>query len=91
MSNKYFLILATDLDKVDFSQLVITSKETLRYSVDGLKTFIEWDDIEPTFLDQLFPLAEVLNAEQIGLVLSTLEWQSQETLPWNKITEPTAE
>lgn len=91
MSNKYLFIPVTDLDKVDFDQLVITSKETLRYSVDGLKTFIEWNETEPSFLSQLSPLAEVLNAEQIGLVLSTSEWQSQETLPWNKITDPIAE
>ena len=91
VSNKYLIIPVTELDKVDFSQLVITSKETLRYSIDGSKTFIEWDDIEPTFLDKLSGTEGSYTADEISIVLSNSEWQSQETLPWNKIAEPIAE
>lgn len=80
MSNKYLIIPVTELDKVDFSQLVITSIETLRYSIDRSKTFIEWDAAEPTFLDQLSGTEGSYTADEIGAVLSNPEWQSKETL-----------
>jgi hypothetical protein len=80
VSNKYLIIPVTELDKVDFSQLVITSKDTLRYSIDGLKTFIEWDDVEPTFLDQLSGTQGAFTADEISAVLSNPEWQSKEIL-----------
>lgn len=75
-SNKYLVIPVTELDKVDFSQLVITSRDTLRYSIDGSKTFIEWDETEPTFLDQLNGSEGSYTADEIGAVLSNPEWQS---------------
>jgi len=76
--NKYLIIPVTELDKVDFSQLVITSKDTLRYSTDGSKTFIEWDDIEPTFLEQLSGKEGPYTADEIGVILSNPEWQPEE-------------
>jgi len=79
-SNKYLIIPVTELDNVDFSQLVITSKDTLRYNIDGSKTFIEWDDIEPSFLHQLSGTEGSYTADEIGAVLSNPEWQSEATL-----------
>ena len=89
-SNKYLIIPVTELDKVDFSQLVITSKDTLRYSIDGSKTFIEWDDIEPTFLDDLYSKEGPFDVDEIGIALSTPEWQSQKTLSWDEVAMPLA-
>ena len=80
VSNKYLIIPVTELDKVDFNQLVITSKETLRYSVDGLKTFIEWNGIEPTFLNDLSGKEGSFDVDEIGIVLSNPEWQSQKVV-----------
>lgn len=80
VSNKYLIIPVTELDKVDFNQLVITSKDTLRYSIDGLKTFIEWDDIEPSFLYDLSGKEGPFNVDEIGIALSNPEWQTKEIL-----------
>lgn len=54
-----FAIFATsEIDKVDFSQVLETSADTLRRSVDGTKTFVKWDQgtFDPT------PY-EIVNAE----------------------------
>lgn len=40
MTRQYLIIQTQDLDKVDFSQVLETSQETVRKSVDGNKTFI---------------------------------------------------
>lgn len=46
-----FAIFATsEIDKVDFNQVLETSSSTLRRSVDGTKTFVKWDEVvfDPT-------------------------------------------
>lgn len=43
-SNRNYIIFnVSEIDKVDFNQVLETSAETLRRSVDGTKTFIKWD------------------------------------------------
>jgi hypothetical protein len=79
-SNKYLIIPVTELDKVDFSQLVITSRDTLRHNNERTKAIIEWDVIDPTFLDQLNDAEGSYTEDQMGIVLSNPEWQSEETL-----------
>jgi len=35
---------------VDFTQVIETSADTLRYSVDGTLTFVKYDGAQPAFL-----------------------------------------
>ena len=80
MSNKYLIIPITELDKVDFSQLVITSIDNLRYNNERTKAIIEWDVIDPAFLNQLNNSEGSYSADEMSIVLSNPEWQSEETL-----------
>jgi hypothetical protein len=42
--NREFMIFSvTELDQIDFTQVLETSIDTVRKSVDGLKTFVKWD------------------------------------------------
>ena len=52
MSRKYVIINADEVDSVDFSQVDETSADTVRYSLDGSKTFVKFDsDTTPSFLE----------------------------------------
>lgn len=43
-SNRNYVIFnVSEIEKIDFSQVLETSAETLRRSVDGTKTFVKWD------------------------------------------------
>jgi hypothetical protein len=42
-NRNYIIFNVSEVDKVDFNQVLETSAETLRKSVDGTKTFIKWD------------------------------------------------
>ncbi len=43
-SNRNYIIFnVSEINKVDFTQVLETSAETVRKSVDGTKTFIKWD------------------------------------------------
>ena len=50
-SNRKWVILSKDdVDSIDFSQVLETSADTLRYSIDKSKTFVKYDGDQPSFL-----------------------------------------
>jgi len=42
-NRKYLIIPSSIVDNINFTQVHETSKDTLRYSVDGSKTFVKYD------------------------------------------------
>lgn len=73
--NRQYLIFQTSqLDKIDFTQVLETSQETVRKSVDGTKTFIKWEDTPPTFISQLTKTEGPYTHEEILNILTTEEW-----------------
>ena len=73
----YVIIDASDISSVDFNQVKETSADTLRYSVDGAKTFVKFEGDTPSFLigEPQYTHAEILQ------VLSGSEWASPEANP----------
>ena len=71
MSRKYVIINADEVDSVNFSQVDETSADTIRYSVDGTKTFVKFDtDNTPSFLDG----KDTYTHSEILAILATDEW-----------------
>ena len=72
----YCIINSSDVSSVDFDQVLETSSDTLRYSVDGTKTFVKYEDGQPSFLwgKTEYTYAEILE------VLATDEWTSDEEI-----------
>jgi hypothetical protein len=52
-NRKYCIINTEEIDSlpVDFSQVLETGRDTLRYSVDETKTFVKYDGEQPSFLN----------------------------------------
>ena len=48
---KYVIINAGEVSSIDFSKVLETSADTLRYSLDGSKTFVKFEGDTPSFLD----------------------------------------
>jgi hypothetical protein len=71
-------MLTSEIDKIDFEQLVITSRETLTYNGDGSKTVIEWTGIEPTFLFDLSYKDGPYDVEQMQEIIQSTDWQHKE-------------
>ena len=74
MSRKYVIIGADEVSSVDFSQVDETSADTIRYSVDGTKTFVKYDGAKPTFLYG----KDTYTHSQILTILATDEWTPAE-------------
>jgi len=70
----YCIIDASDVSSVDFSQVAETSTDTLRYSVDGTKTFVKYEGDQPSFLSGK---TEYTHSEILA-ILSGDEWTSDE-------------
>lgn len=76
-SNRQFVIFdVSELDKIDFTQVLETSAETVRKSVDGTKTFVKWDDVVPACVESLTTKSGYLTYEEILAVLSTPGWSA---------------
>jgi len=50
MSKKYVILDASDVPSIDFSEVMETSADTLRYSLDGSQTFVKFEGTTPDFL-----------------------------------------
>jgi hypothetical protein len=72
---KYVILNVSELDSVDFNQVIEVSADTLSYSVDGTKTFVKFEGEEtPSFLVG----KPQHNHAQILEILSGPEWTSAE-------------
>jgi len=48
---KYLVILAEEINTIDFSQVLETSAETLRYSLDKSQFLLKFEGETPRFLE----------------------------------------
>jgi hypothetical protein len=76
----FAIFSTTELNKIDFTQVLETSAETLRRSVDDTKSFIKWDGEQPEFVNTLETLEGPYTYEEILEILSTPEWSSVEDI-----------
>lgn len=81
--NREFMIFpVSELDKVDFSQVLETSPETVRKSVDGLKTFVKWDGPGiPSSVEALVGKEGPYTYDEILAILATPEWTDPNPIP----------
>ena len=81
MERTFLIIPVGELTKVDFTQVLETSPDTVRRSVDGTKTFIKWEGVEPTFLGDIVGSEGPYSYEEIISILSTPEWTDPNPFP----------
>jgi hypothetical protein len=74
--NRQFMVFSSsELSYVDFSQVLETSSETVRLSIDGAKTFVKWDnETVPSSVENLTTKQGPYTYEEICQILSTEEW-----------------
>ena len=73
--NREFIIFSVnELDKIDFTQVLETSVDTVRRSVDGTKTFIKWNGVTPSSINTLTTAKGPYTYTEIIDILSTEEW-----------------
>jgi len=81
--NREFMIFnVSELDTIDFTQVLETSTETVRKSVDQTKTFVKWDGLTiPDCVSNLTTKEGPYTYEEILTILATPEWTNPNPLP----------
>jgi hypothetical protein len=65
----------SELDQIDFTQVLETSIDTVRKSVDQTKTFVKWDGQEiPPSVEGLTTKEGPYTYDEILAILATPEW-----------------
>ena len=71
----YVILNSSEISSINFDEVKETSVDTLRYSVDGSKTFVKFVGDTPSFLEDKtqYSHSEILN------ILSGAEWTEPNT------------
>ena len=71
-----------ELPSLDFSQVLETSAETVRRSVDGLKTFVKWDgEAIPQTVEALTTKEGPYTYDEMLEILAGPEWTDPNPMP----------
>ena len=73
--NREFMIFnLSELDQIVFTEVLETSADTVRKSVDETKTFVKWDGTMPECVANLTTKEGPYTYEEILVILATPEW-----------------
>ena len=67
---KYVTVDTSELENIDFSKVIETSKNTLRYSIDKSKFLLKFIGDTPEFLEG----KTIYTIEEIKIILNSEEW-----------------
>jgi hypothetical protein len=72
---EFMIFNVSELPNVDFTQVLETSIDTVRKSVDETKTFVKWDgEAIPSSIDTLTTKEGPYTYDEILTILATEEW-----------------
>jgi len=75
----FMIFNVSELSNIDFNQVLETSLDTVRLSVDGTLTFVKWDsDVNPVSVDSLVTKEGPYTYEEILTILSTDAWTNND-------------
>ena len=76
-SRNYMIFNVSEVNSINFNEVMETSADTLRKSVDGSKTFVKWDGTMPLCIDSLTTKEGPYSHSQILSILSGTEWTEE--------------
>lgn len=78
--NRTFVIFdVSEINLIDFSQVLETSADTVRKSVDQTKTFVKWEgETVPPCVENLTTKSVYYTYEEILAILAGPEWTSNQ-------------
>jgi hypothetical protein len=82
MDRKYIIFNVSEIEKIDFSQVLETSQETLRKSVDGTLTFVKYEsNVVPECIESLETKQGPYNYYEFIYILDTEVWNNPNKEP----------
>jgi hypothetical protein len=75
-NRKYVIIPTSEINQVNFAEVLETAPETCRYSVDGTKTFVKYEGSQPPSVAAIASKSQEYTHDEILVILSTEEWSA---------------
>lgn len=76
-NRRYVIFDVTELNLINFNEVLETSADTVRKSVDGTKTFVKYYGEMPASVAALTTKSQEYTHDEILSILSTAEWTTQ--------------
>jgi hypothetical protein len=73
-NRNYLIFNMSEVDSIDFNNVLETSRQTLRLSVDETKSFVKWEGATPSFISGLTYTEGPYSHSQILEVLAEEAW-----------------
>lgn len=78
-NRQYMIFNTSELSNINFDEVLETSAETVRKSIDETKTFVKWDsEMIPPSVQSLTAKEGPYTHTEILTILSTEEWTTNE-------------
>lgn len=75
MDRTFVIFNVSEINLIDFSQVLETSADTLRRSVDGTMTFVKWDGaVVPASVETLTTKSDYHTYEEMLDILAGPDW-----------------
>jgi hypothetical protein len=75
-NRKYVIIPTSEINQVNFAEVLETAPDTCRYSVDGTKTFVKYEGSQPSSVAAIANKSQEYTHDEILVILSTEEWSA---------------
>jgi hypothetical protein len=74
VDREFMIFNVSELNKINFNEVLETSIDTVRISVDLTKTFVKWSDSTPPCVQSLTTSEGPYTYNEILTILATPEW-----------------
>ena len=80
-TRQFMIFNVSELPSINFNEVLETSAETVRISIDGTRTFVKWDgEVEPECVTNLTTKEGPYTYNEIIEIMSTSEWSNNEIM-----------
>ena len=80
-NRKFMIFNVSELNQINFDEVLETDINTVRKSVDKTKTFVKWDGVMPDCVHNLTTKEGPYTYDEIIVILATPEWNKPMPLP----------
>ena len=74
VSKQFIIFNISEVSKIEFAEVLETSIDTVRKSIDGTKTFVKWEGSTPECIKTLTTAEGPYNFEEIAVILESEQW-----------------
>lgn len=78
---RYVIFNITELDEIDFSQVLTTSAETIRINIANTQTFVKYEGEMPSSVVALSSRSIEYSHEEMLIIINGDDWTDQNFIP----------